>query len=105
MSELLEPLALFVLIVFLVTEILKHVAKVSGYPLGKRSILVAVAIGILLAFGWQLTMLPKPEITGFEYIDILLTGLIIAGIASGLFSWVKDFLPWLKDIDKKNDDD
>jgi len=61
------------------------------------AILVAVVLGIAEAYFWWLTVLPDPRMPGGEWFAIIIAGFLIAGGASGLFSWVKDKLPWYRD--------
>jgi len=93
MQEILTPLALYIVVTFLTTEVIKRALKALGVVLGKASILVAMVIGTALSYGWALSILPEPVQPGFDYVAVVLTGLIIAGAASGLFSWMETILP------------
>ncbi len=103
-SDVLIPLALYVLVCFLVVEVVKYVAGAVWRPLGKLAILAAIVIGLALAWGWQLTVLPDPVVAGFEYVAIIVTGLIIAGAASGVYEWLRDVFPWLKKLNDTTED-
>ena len=99
-SDVLIPLAVYVLVCFLVTEVIKAVARAVWRPLGKISILAAIVIGLALAWGWSLSVLPDPMVAGFEYVAIVLTGLIIAGAASGVYEWIRDVFPWFAELNE-----
>lgn len=98
MVKVLQPLVQYIVITFLVTEVIKQIAKIFGVKLGKASILVAVAMGTILSYGWALSVLPEPSQPHFEYVSVLVTGLIIAGAAAGLFTWMRNAFPWFEQI-------
>lgn len=109
-ADLLVPLALFVVVTWLVTEVVKHVVEAVGHllgraiVLGKASIIVAIIIAGLLSFGWALSILPEPVSPAFIPVAIVLTALIIAGAASGLFSWLVNIWPWYEELTKADRD-
>lgn len=92
-EEIIKPLTLYILITFLATEVIKQIGRALGLQMKRTAILISLVIGIGLSYGWTLSVLPAPNRSGFEWFSILLTGLIIAGAASGLFSWIKEILP------------
>ncbi len=96
--KVLQPLLQYIVITFMVTEVVKQVAKVFGVRLGKASILISVALGIILSYGWALSVLPEPSQPRFEYVAVFITGLIIAGAAGGLFTWMKNVFPWFEQL-------
>ncbi len=100
-SDVLLPLALYVFVTFLAVEVIKAISRAVWRPLKDRSILVAIVIGVALAYGWTLTVLPDPVVPGFEYVAIVITGLIIAGAVAGVFSWMKKTFPWFAELEKK----
>ena len=97
-SDVLIPLGLYVIVTFLVVEVIKAVARAIWRPLQDLSVLVAIVIGLALAWGWTLSVLPAPAVPRFEYVAIVLTGLIIAGAAAGVFGWIKKIFPWFADL-------
>ena len=101
LTDIIEPLARYVVVTFLATEVIKVAVKAFGFKLGKLSIAVAIVIGTLLSYGWTLTVLPPAAQPGFDYVAILLTGLIIAGASSGLFGWLKDIIPKFAEFDNE----
>ena len=98
LTDLLIPMATYIAVTFLVVEVIKAVAVAVWHPLGNLSILAAIVTGLALAFGWSLNVLPAPSVPEFEYVAIGLTGLIIAGAAAGVFSWIKKIFPWFADL-------
>lgn len=88
-SEIIQPLMIYMAVTFLAVEVLKAVAGALGRPLGRFSVVASIIIGILMSYGWTLSILPEPARPGFQHLSVILTGLVIAGGASGLFSWVK----------------
>ena len=97
--DMLEPMIKYIAITFLGTEVLKQIIKsASGYKLEGMSIIISFLIATTLSYGWALNVLPDPEQPGFEYVAIFLTGLIIAGAASGLFSWLKELSPEFEEL-------
>ncbi len=102
-SDVLVPLALYVFMCFLVVEVVKCVARAVWRPLGKLAILAAIVIGLTLAWGWSLSILPPPTVAGFEYVAVVLTGLIITGAASGVYEWLRDVFPWFDKLNEADD--
>lgn len=101
LTEVIQPLALYILITFLATDVIKHIFKAFRVVLGKAAILVSVAIGGVLSYGWTLTVLPLPDHDWAIISAHVLTALIIGGAAGGIFSWLTNILPWYETIAKR----
>jgi len=101
-KEMLEPLISYIGVTFLSTEVVKQLLRrMVGVDPARWTILVAIAIGCLLSYGWTLSVLPEPQRPGLEFVSVILTGLVIAGAATGVFSWVEEMVPWYRDFNEQ----
>ena len=101
-TDVLQALILFIAITYLVTEVLKRLIEEvmrqigrPGFSLGGGSIVIAVVLGIAQAYFWWLTVLPDPRRPGGEWFAIIVSGFLIAGAASGVYSWFLNLGEWL----------
>jgi uncharacterized membrane protein AbrB (regulator of aidB expression) len=102
-AEIMQPLAEYILVTFLATEVIKHLVRAwFKYDPAKWTIFISVVIGILLSYGWTLSVLPEPDRPGFEWVAVVLTGLIVAGAAAGVFSWMSELFPWYRELNAES---
>ncbi len=91
---LIQNMAVFVSVIFVVVEFIKKVvrAMTDAVP-GWAFFLLSASLGVALAYGWTLKILPDPGIVEFNHLNTVLTGLIMGGAASGLFSGMDSIFP------------
>ena len=82
-----------ILVIFLIVELAKFAAAQKGKDLGLWAILIAVFMGVFQAYFWRINILPDPPDPRAMIYCYLVTGIIMAIIASGVFSWLKNLLP------------
>ena len=93
---LIESLLLYVLVVWAVVQFIKKKVVKPYFEIpGWSFFLLSIALGILLSYGWQLSILPTPIVAEFIHLSRILTGFVIGAAASGLFSGLDKLFPEL----------
>jgi len=102
--DVLQPVLLFILIVFLLTEGIKQFLWRVGKVKPDRWVLViAVVLGLIFAVGWQITVLPEAPSIYAYWIGVVLTGLLIAFVASGVvYPGLRKLIPWFDAFNAKD---
>lgn len=104
MDEILQSivtrLMLFMFVTFLITEVVTRFLTAwfpddMGRVIARRAQTLALIIGMVLALGWRLSILPETDKDTYQTAAYIFTGLIVGAGAVGWFEVLKQFLPWL----------
>ena len=97
LMEILQNMAIFIAVTFVVVEFLKKVIKgIVTDPPGWCFFVLSIALGVAFSYGWGLAVLPPPTYhEGFHHLNAVMTGVIIGAAASGIFSGLDEAFPGL----------
>ncbi len=66
-------------------------------------LVITIGLGLLLAIGWQVTVLPEAPTIYAWWAGVVLMGLLIAFVASNVvYPGLRRLIPWFDAINKKD---